>query len=82
MFTCKCARLTKSFSTVGTFERFFFGVNIAVVSQVVLPSEGFSTDVTGVGSLVRVRSLVDQQVVALGELPVAEFADEPLLRSR
>lgn len=48
----------------------------------VLPSEGFSTDVTGVGSLVRVRSLVDQQVVALGELPVAEFADEPLLRSR
>ena len=57
-------------------------MNIAVVSQVVLPSESFSTDVAWVRSLVRVSSLVDQQVVAFGELPVAEFADEPLLRSR
>ena len=57
-------------------------MNIAVVSQVVLPSKSFSTDVTGVRSLVRMSPFVDQQVVAFGELPVAEFADEPLLRSR
>ena len=46
----------------------------------VLTSKSLAADVTRVGALVRVRSLVDQQVVALGELPVAELADEPLLR--
>ena len=57
-------------------------MNIAVVSQVVLASKSFSTDVAGVRSLVRVGSFVYQQVVTLGKLPVAEFADEPLFRSR
>ena len=46
----------------------------------VLPSKSFSTDVTRVRSLVRVSSLVDQQVVALGELPVAELANVSLAR--
>ena len=46
----------------------------------VLPSKSLAADVTRVRALVCVRSLVDQQVVALGELPVAELADEPLFR--
>ena len=46
----------------------------------VLPSKSLAADVTRVRPLICVRSLVDQQVVALGELPVAELADEPLLR--
>ena len=57
-------------------------MNIAVVSQVVLSSKGFPADVARVRSLVRVRPLVDQQVVTLGELPVAELANETLLWSR
>ena len=57
-------------------------MNIAVVSQVVLASKGFPANVARVRSLVRVRPLVDQQVVALGELPVAELANETLLWSR
>ena len=48
----------------------------------VLPSKSLAADVTRVGALVCVRSLVDQQVVALRELPVAELADETLLWSR
>lgn len=44
----------------------------------VLPSERFAADVAGVGPLVGVRPLVDQQIVALGELSVAKFADELL----
>ena len=57
-------------------------MNIAVVSQVVLSSKGFPANVARVRSLVRVRPLVDQQVVTLGELPVAELANETLLWSR
>ena len=48
----------------------------------VLSSKGFPADVARVRSLVRVRPLVDQQVVTLGELPVAELANETLLWSR
>lgn len=36
-------------------------------------------DVAGVGPLVRVRALVDQQVVGLGEVSAAKLADELLL---
>ena len=48
----------------------------------VLSAKGFPADVARVRSLVRVRPLVDQQVVTLGELPVAELANETLLWSR
>ena len=50
-----------------------------MVSQVILPSEGFAADIAGVGPLVSVSSLVDQQVVGLGELSVTELTDELLL---
>ncbi len=47
----------------------------------VLPAEGFVANVTRVGPLVRVRSLVDQQVIGLGEASLAELADKVLFRS-
>ena len=56
-------------------------MNVSVVPEMVLPPEGLATYFTGVGPLVRVRALVDQQVVGLGELALAELADEPLLRA-
>ena len=78
---CQRSRLTKTFSTVIALERLVFGVYVLVISQVVLPPERLAADVTGERPLVCVGSLVDQQVVALRELPVAKFADEPFLGS-
>ena len=52
-----------------------------MVPQVVLPPEGFAADVAGERPLVSVGPLVDHDVVGLGELPVTELADEPLLGS-
>jgi len=54
-------------------------VLLPVISQVVLPSEGLATYVTRIGTLVGVRPLVDQQIVALGELSTAEFTNKLLL---
>ena len=53
-----------------------------VVPEVVCPSKPLATLEAGEGALVCVGSLVDLQVVALGELPVAELANETLLWSR
>lgn len=50
-----------------------------MVAEVVLPPEGLVADVARVGPLVRVRPLVDEQVVGLGEVAPAELADELLL---
>jgi hypothetical protein len=50
-----------------------------VVPEVVLAPERLPADVTRIRSLVRVRALVDQQVVRLCELPAAELANELLL---
>ena len=47
-----------------------------VVSEVVLPSEGLVADVAGVGPLVCVGPLVDEEVVGLGEMPAAELANK------
>ena len=52
-----------------------------MISEVVLASERFATDVAGVGTLVCVRSLVDQQVVRLGEVTSTEPTDVLLLCS-
>ena len=59
----QCAGLTKSFSTLVTLEGLFFGMNVAMVPQVVLSAEGLPTNITAVRPLVCVSSLVDQQVV-------------------
>ena len=71
----QCAGLAKSLSTLRTLEGFLFGMNVSVVSQVVLSAEGLSTNITVIRPLVRVRSLVDQQVVRFGKLASAGLAD-------
>jgi len=75
LVNCQSPRLTKTFPAVRTLERLFFRVNVAMVSQVILAPEGFAADIAGVGPLVSVSSLVDQQVVRLGELSVTELAE-------
>ena len=52
----------------------------AVVPKVVRSAKPLVTLDAGEGTLVRVGSLVDLQVVALGELPVAELANVSLAR--
>ena len=52
----------------------------AVVPKVVCPAEPLVTLEAREGTLVGVSSLVDLQVVALGELPVAELANVSLAR--
>ncbi len=42
----------------------------------VLSSEGLVTNITGIGPLVCVGPLVDEEVVGLGEMPAAEFANK------
>ena len=73
--------LTEALVAFSTLVRFVLRVDILVVSQVVLSSEGFTTDVARERPLVRVSSLVDHDVVGLGELAVTKLADEPLLGS-
>lgn len=71
--------MTEALSTVGTLEGFFFGVDIAVISEMILSTEGFPTDVARIGPLISMRSLVDQEVIGLGKVSVAILADELFL---
>ena len=59
----QCAGLAKSFSALGTLKGLFFGMDVAMISQVILSAEGLPTNITAVRPLVCVSSLVDQQVV-------------------
>jgi len=52
-----------------------------MISQMILSAEGLPTYVARVRPLIGVRPLVDQQIVAFRELPMAELADELLLWS-
>jgi len=72
-------RLAESLSALVALERFLFGVDVAVISQVVLSPEGLATNITIEGPLVGVSPLVDEEVVRFGELSLAELADVPLL---
>lgn len=76
------SRLAETLAAVVALEGLFFGVNVAVISEMVLATEGLAADVTAVGAFVGVGSLVDQQIVAFRELSVAVFADELLLWAR
>lgn len=71
--------LTETFSTLLAFERLLFGVDIPVVSEMILPPEGLVADVARVRPLVCVRALVDQQIVRLGKMAAAELAHKLLL---
>jgi hypothetical protein len=74
------AGLAEPLPALRTAERLLFRVDVAMVPQMVLPPERLAANVAGEGPLVRVRPLVDEQVVGLCELPVAELADELLAR--
>lgn len=50
-----------------------------MVPEVVLSSEGFVADVTGIWPLVSVRPLMDQKVVGFGKMATAELADKLFL---
>ena len=81
LVNCKRSRLAEAFVAVSTLVGLVFAVDILVVPQVILSSERFTTNITGERSLISVGPLVDHDVVGLGELSVAIFADEPLLWS-
>lgn len=82
LVNCQSARLAEALATIRAFVRLVLRVDVLVVPQVVLAPEGLATDVTREGALVRVGSFVDEKVVALGELTVTIFADEPFLGAR
>ena len=71
--------LAESFATILAAEGSALAVGVLVVSQVVLSPKGLATHITGKWSLICVGPLMDEQVVGLGELPVAELANEPFL---
>ena len=75
------SQLAETDSTLATFEGFFLGVGVHVVSQVILPAKTLSALSARERSLVCVSSFVDHHVVTFGELSMAELADEPLLGS-
>lgn len=76
----KCSGLTETLSTLLAFKWLLFGMDVPVVSQVVLPPEGLVTDVTSIGPLICVRALVDQQVIRFGEVTATELAHKLLFR--
>lgn len=47
-----------------------------MITEMVLSSESFATDVTGEGPLIGMSALVNQQVVRFGELSLTEATDE------
>lgn len=53
-----------------------------MITEMVLSPECFVADFTGVGTLIGVRALVDEEVVALREATLTVLADELLLRAR
>ena len=77
----ECACLTESLAANVAREGLPLGVDVAVVAQVVLASEALVADLAWVGSFVGVRSLVDEQVVRLREVPTAEATHKLLARS-
>lgn len=51
-------------------------MNIPVIPQMILPSEGFVANVTRVRPFIGVGSFMNQKVIGLGEVSATEFADE------
>ena len=78
---CQSPSLTETFPTDSTLKRLVFGVDELVVPQMVLAPKGLVADITCERPLISVRPLVDQQIVGLGELSLAVFADILLLQS-
>ena len=81
LVNCQRPGLTETFVAVSTLVGLVLAVDVLVVSQVILSSECFATHIAGEWSLICVSPLVDHDIVGLGELSVAIFADESLLWS-
>ena len=77
----KSPGLAESLATLGTLEGLLFGMDVAVITEMILPSEGLATNITIERALIRVSALVDEQVVRFGELSVAVLANKSLLWS-
>jgi hypothetical protein len=56
----KCTGLAEALSAIGALERLLFGMDVSVVSQMILSAEGLATDITVEGALVGVGPLVDE----------------------
>ena len=77
----KSTRLTKSFPAFRALERFLFRVNVSVISQMILSSERFTTNITRIWSFISVSSLMDQKIVGFSKFTVTELTDKPFLGS-
>lgn len=56
-------RLAEAFAAFIALERLLFRVDVSVVTEVVLPTEGLAADITVEGSLIGVGSFMDEEVV-------------------
>ena len=54
-------------------------LSLPVITKMILSSEGLAADVARIGSFIRVRPFVYQQIIRFGKLAVTELADELLL---
>ena len=52
-----------------------------MITKMILSAERLAANIARVGTLVRVCALVNEQIVRLCELSIAELADKLLLRS-
>ena len=75
----QCSRLTESLPTFCADERLLLGVNVSMISQVVLPPECFAANIAWVGSFICVSAFMDEKIVRFRKLSVAKFANELFL---
>jgi hypothetical protein len=78
---CQGTGLAESLSAFCALEWLLFGMDVSVVSKMILPSESLSADITRVWPFICVGPLVDEEVVGFGEVTLAVFTDELLLWS-
>lgn len=76
------SRLAETLAALGALERLFLRVDVPVIPQVVLPAESLVTNIARVRPFIRMSPFVNEQVVGLGEPPLAELAHKLFLRSR
>lgn len=63
LVNCQSPGLTKTFTASVTLVRLLFRMDVTMVSQMVLSSKGLVTNLTAIRTLIRVGSLMDQEVV-------------------
>jgi len=73
------ATLAKTFTTITALERLLLGMYVSVIPQMILSPKSLSTHSAWIRSLVRVCSLMYEQVVAFGKFSIAIFANKSFL---